>query len=126
MATRLYAAEDRSALKKRFAQQIPIKQAEVKAIKEAHGEKILGTCTVEQAYGGMRSVKSMVWECSLLDSEEGIRFRGLTIPECQQKLTKAKGGSEPLVREGRSRRFTAHAPTARGVAVAPDHWRSSH
>jgi hypothetical protein len=49
-----------------------------------------------QAYGGMRSVTSMVWEPSLLDSQEGIRFRGLTIPECQAKLTRAPGGSEPL------------------------------
>lgn len=73
-----------------------MKQAEVKAIKEQHGEKMLGTCTVEQAYGGMRSVKSMVWEPSLLDSEEGIRFRGLTIPEVQAKLPRAPGGSEPL------------------------------
>lgn len=44
----------------------------------------------------MRSVKSMVWETSLLDSEEGIRFRGLSIPEVQQKLPKAKNGTEPL------------------------------
>lgn len=51
---------------------------------------------MEQAYGGMRSVKSMVWEPSLLDSEEGIRFRGLTIPDCQKQLPKAPGGSEPL------------------------------
>ena len=43
-----------------------------------------------QAYGGMRSVKSMVYETSLLDPVEGIRFRGLTIPECQEKLPKAK------------------------------------
>ena len=38
----------------------------------------------------MRSVKSMVYETSLLDPVEGIRFRGLTIPECQAKLPKAK------------------------------------
>lgn len=44
----------------------------------------------------MRDVKSMVWDCSLLDSQEGIRFRGLTIPDCQKLLPKAKGGSEPL------------------------------
>jgi len=28
--------------------------------------------------------------------EEGIRFRGKTIPEIQQELPKAPGGSEPL------------------------------
>jgi len=29
-------------------------------------------------------------------TEEGIRFRGKTIPECQSLLPKAPGGSEPL------------------------------
>ena len=51
---------------------------------------------VFQVYGGMRSIKCMVWETSLLDPEEGIRFRGYTIPECQSKLPKAPGGEEPL------------------------------
>jgi citrate synthase len=37
-----------------------------------------------------------VWEGSVLDSEEGIRFRGRTIPECQEQLPKAPGGEEPL------------------------------
>jgi hypothetical protein len=39
-------------------------------LKQVYGDKILGTCTVEQAYGGMRSVKSMVYETSLLDPVE--------------------------------------------------------
>jgi citrate synthase len=37
----------------------------------------------------------MVYETSLLDPEEGIRFRGLSIPEVQERLPRAKGGSEP-------------------------------
>jgi len=94
-AGRLFST-DRHALKNRFKELIPVKQAEMKDIKARHGDKMLGTCTVEQAYGGMRSVKSMVWEPSLLDSEEGIRFRGLTIPDCQEQLPRAPGGSEPL------------------------------
>jgi citrate synthase len=83
-------------LKNILAKQIPQKNAEIKQIKEKWGEKQLGGCTVSQAYGGMRSVRSMIWETSLLDPEEGIRFRGLSIPECQQKLPKAPGGAEPL------------------------------
>ena len=83
-------------LKEAFAAKIPEWQAEIKDIKKMYGDKVLGTCTVEQAYGGMRSVKSMVYETSLLDPVEGIRFRGLTIPECQEKLPKAPGGQEPL------------------------------
>lgn len=47
-------------------------------------------------YGGMRGIKGLVCETSVLDPDEGIRFRGLSIPECQQKLPKAPGGEEPL------------------------------
>lgn len=83
-------------LKDRVEQLIPDKAAQIKRIKETHGEKVIGTCTVAQAYGGMRSVKSMVYETSLLDAEEGIRFRGLTIPDCRQQLTKFQGGEEPM------------------------------
>jgi citrate synthase len=32
----------------------------------------------------------------VLDESEGIRFRGKTIPECQEVLPKAPGGGEPL------------------------------
>lgn len=47
-------------------------------------------------YGGMRGIKGLVCETSVLDPDEGIRFRGLSIPECQQVLPKAPGGQEPL------------------------------
>jgi hypothetical protein len=57
-------------LKQRLREIIPLKQAEVKDVRARLGSKILGTCTVEQAYGGMRDVKAMVYETSLLDSHE--------------------------------------------------------
>lgn len=38
----------------------------------------------------------MLWDPSVLDSEEGIRFWGSTIPECQQVLPSAQDGSEML------------------------------
>lgn len=47
-------------------------------------------------YGGMRGIKGLVTETSVLDADEGIRFRGLSIPECQKVLPKAPGGQEPL------------------------------
>jgi len=37
----------------------------------------------------------MIYETSLLDAQEGIRFRGLSIPECQAKLPRTKGATEP-------------------------------
>jgi len=83
-------------LKKRLGELIPEKNKEIKEIKDKYGDRSLGECTVSQAYGGMRDIKSLVTETSLLDSNEGIRFRGFTIPECQEKLPKADGGAEPL------------------------------
>ena len=44
----------------------------------------------------MRGMTGLVTETSLLDAQEGIRFRGYSIPELQKKLPKAPGGSEPL------------------------------
>lgn len=61
-----------------------------------HGSKVIDKVTLDQVYGGARGIKCLVWEGSVLDSEEGIRFRGKTIPECQELLPKAPGGNEPL------------------------------
>lgn len=47
-------------------------------------------------YGGMRGIKGLVTETSVLDPEEGIEFRNLSIPDCQRVLPKAPGGEEPL------------------------------
>ncbi|CAG8652620.1 3322_t:CDS:2, partial [Paraglomus brasilianum] len=84
------------SLKERIAELIPIKQEEVRQVKKDHGYKALGPVTVDMAYGGMRGVKGLIWEGSVLDPDEGIRFRGLTIPECQTLLPRAPGGEEPL------------------------------
>ena len=44
----------------------------------------------------MRGIKGLVTETSVLDADEGIRFRGYTLPECQKLLPHAPGGAEPL------------------------------
>ncbi|XP_025406642.1 probable citrate synthase 2, mitochondrial [Sipha flava] len=69
---------------------------EIKAFKKQHGSTIVGDVTVDMMYGGMRGIKALVTETSVLDADEGIRFRGYSIPECQKLLPKAPGGSEPL------------------------------
>mmetsp|Transcript_1891 Transcript_1891/g.3283 ORF Transcript_1891/g.3283 Transcript_1891/m.3283 type:complete len:469 (-) Transcript_1891:46-1452(-) len=86
-----------SGLKERLAEVIPEQQEKFKQIKAEHGSKSLGEVTVEQTLGGARGVKSMIWETSLLDADEGIRFRGYTIPELQQALPPADSakGEEP-------------------------------
>merc|ERR1712010_45443 len=82
-------------LKSALAEKIPAVQEEVKAFRKQHGNTKIGEITVDSLYGGMR-MKGLVTETSVLDADEGIRFRGYTIPECQELLPKAPGGQEPL------------------------------
>jgi len=82
-------------LKEILAAQIPGKQAELKELKTKYGGVSLGEVTVDQCIGGGRGVKMMLWETSLLDAEEGIRFRGHSIPELQETLPAAIEGGEP-------------------------------
>jgi len=70
--------------------------ADIKDMLKEHGNKTIGEVTLNQVYQGMRGITGLVTETSLLDAQEGIRFRGYTIPELQEKLPKAKGGTEPL------------------------------
>merc|ERR1712183_217967 len=85
-----------SDLKSALTEKIPVVQEEVKAFRKSHGDVKIGEITVDQIYGGMRGMKGLVTETSVLDADEGIRFRGYTIPECQELLPKAPGGEEPL------------------------------
>nr|XP_009861735.1 citrate synthase, mitochondrial-like [Ciona intestinalis] len=83
-------------LKEVLAAKIPEKQSEIKEFKKEFGGAKVGDVSVDMMYGGMRGIKGMVWEPSVLDPEEGIRFRGYTIPDCQDLLPTAAGGEQPL------------------------------
>jgi citrate synthase len=83
-------------LKDRFKAKSDAASAEIKELLKQHGSKKIGEVQLSQIYQGMRGMTGLVSETSLLDSQEGIRFRGFSIPELQAKLPKAKDGSEPL------------------------------
>src|SRR5579864_8697468 len=82
--------------KERFKTQADMVATEIKDLIKEHGNKKIGEVTLSQIYQGMRGMTGLVTETSLLDAQEGIRFRGYSIPELQQKLPKAQGGTEPL------------------------------
>ncbi len=84
-------------IKERFKARADIVTTEIKEILKEHGNKKIGEVTLTQIYQGMRGITGLVSETSLLDANEGIRFRGYSIPELQKKLPKAnEGGDEPL------------------------------
>jgi citrate synthase len=111
-----------STLKQRLVELIPAKQQQVKDVRTKYGSKVLGETTVDMAYGGMRGIKGLICETSVLDPDEGIRFRGLTIPECQKLLPKAPGGEEPLPEGLFWLLVTGEVPTAEQVKSLSADW----
>ncbi len=85
-----------ATIKERFKAKADVAAADIKELLKEHGTKKIGEVTLAQIYQGMRGITGLVSETSLLDSQEGIRFRGHSIPELQEKLPKVPGGSEPL------------------------------
>lgn len=83
-------------IKETFKAKADAASAEIKELLKEYGNRKIGEVTLAQIYQGMRGITGLVTETSLLDAQEGIRFRGYSIPELQQKLPKAPGGSEPL------------------------------
>ena len=83
-------------LKDRFKEKADAAAAEIKELLAKNGDKPIGEVKLAQIYQGMRGITGLVTETSLLDPQEGIRFRGYSIPELREKLPKANDGTEPL------------------------------
>jgi len=83
-------------LKDRFKAKADEMTTEIKSLLKEHGTKVIGQVQLTQIYQGMRGITGLVSETSLLDAQEGIRFRGYSIPELREKLPKAPQGNEPL------------------------------
>ncbi|KAK0931018.1 citrate synthase [Friedmanniomyces endolithicus] len=93
-SSRTYATAEPD-LKATLRECIPAKRELLKKVK-AHANKTIGEIKIENTLGGMRGLKAMVWEGSVLDANEGIRFHGRTIKDCQSELPKGTTGTEML------------------------------
>jgi citrate synthase len=67
-----------------------------KLLKES-GDHVIDEVTVSKAIGGMRGLKCLVTDISYLDPDEGIRYRGYTLPEVFEKLPRPPGAGMPYV-----------------------------
>ncbi|NII23573.1 citrate (Si)-synthase, eukaryotic [Pseudoflavitalea sp. X16] len=114
-------------LKERFKAKADVAAVEIKELLKEHGTKKIGEVQLSQVYQGMRGITGLVSETSLLDSQEGIRFRGYSIPELQTKLPKAKSGSEPLPEGLFYLMLIGELPNEEDVAYISSIWqRRSH
>ncbi|MEO8354891.1 MAG: citrate (Si)-synthase [Chloroflexota bacterium] len=84
-------------LHEKLSAQLPAWRERIKTLAKEHGEVKVDDVTVGQVIGGMRDIKSLLTDVSFVDPAEGIRFRGMSIPEVLKKLPKARGGKMPLV-----------------------------
>ncbi len=114
-------------LKDSFYQKASTTNEEIKAMLKEHGNTVVDTVTLSQVYQGMRGIIGLVTETSLLDSNEGIRFRGYSIPELCEKLPHAEGGKQPLPEGLFHLMLIGEIPTADEVEHISSVWaRRSH
>ncbi|XXQ36517.1 Citrate synthase [Plasmodiophora brassicae] len=86
----------RSALHEALVPLVDKRRADLLDLKKNYGKCEMGTVTVAQIIGGMRGVNGLLTETSLLDAEYGIKFRGLSIPEMNERLPNREGHHQPM------------------------------
>ena len=110
-------------LKQKFFEKATSLKAEIKSLSKEHGKQVVDQVVLAQVIGGMRGIKSMLWETSELDAMEGIRFRGYSIPQVQELLPKWKNGGTQALPEGLFwLMLVDEIPTEEDVAWLSDEW----
>jgi citrate synthase len=84
-------------LHEKISAQLPGWRERIKVLAKDHADVVVDQVTVGQIVGGMRDIKSLLTDVSFVDPAEGIRFRGMSIPEVLEALPKARGTKMPLV-----------------------------
>ncbi len=84
-------------LKDKLYQKIQEHRPRTAKLLKEHGDVKVQEITIEQTIGGARGIRSLVTDISYLDPFEGIRFRGMTIPEVMAALPKPEGKDYPYV-----------------------------
>ena len=83
-------------IKNRFYEKTSKCISEYQKLKSEHGDKVLGTVTIGQVLTGMKGIPALITDTSKLDANEGIRFRGFSLPELRKKLPRLNPEGEPL------------------------------
>lgn len=105
-----------SYLKNLLFEKIEAHRPRVTNLLKNYGDKVVADVTVSQILGGMRGIKSLITDISYLDPNEGIRYRGYTLPEVFEKLPKPKDGEMPYVEGLFFLLLTGEIPTESQVA----------
>jgi len=83
-------------IKNRFYEKASRCVTEYNKLRNEHSDKVIANVTIGQVLSGMKGIPGLLTETSKLDPNEGIRFRGHSIPELRDKLPKLTPEGEPL------------------------------
>ncbi len=111
-------------LKDKLFQKIQEQRPRTAKLLKNYGDKVIDQVTVSQAIGGMRGIKSLVTDISYLDPNEGIRYRGYTLPEVLEKLPKPKDSEMPYVEGLYHLLLTGEMPTTKEVEELMTNFRN--
>jgi citrate synthase len=75
-----------SVLHEKLGSQIPGLRDDIKAIGKSHADYKVSEVSVAQAYGGMRGVKGMICDTSLVEPDTGLIIRGTPILDLTDKI----------------------------------------
>lgn len=109
-------------LHENISKQLPEWRERVKSLVKDHSDEVIDQVNIGQIYGGMRDIKSMVSDISYVDPAEGIRFRGLSIPEVLKKLPKPRGAKMPYVGGLYFLLMTGEIPTKEQAEMVEQEW----
>ena len=112
-----------TALKQKLAEKIDQERPRIRKLVKENCDAVIDTATVEKLFGGMRGLKCLVTDISYLDPQEGIRYRGYTLPEIFKKLPKPKGAEMPYVEGLFHLLLTGEIPSEEEISGLIDEFR---
>lgn len=75
-----------ATLKEKLAELLPQQQQEIHQLLKEHGDEVISEVTVRQAFGGMRGVKALICDTSLVEPDKGLSIRGIPILDLVDRL----------------------------------------
>ncbi len=77
------------ALREELARQIPGLREEIRQLAKRHADAVISEVTVAQVVGGMRGIKGLVCDTSVVDPDKGLYIRGIPIADLAHCLPEA-------------------------------------
>ncbi len=113
-----------TALKAKLFEKIEAFRPRTQKLNKEFANVVIDSVNIGQCIGGARDVRTLVTDISYLDPQEGIRFRGKTIPETFAALPRKGGFDQPTVESFFYLLLTGDIPTTEQALEVEEDWRS--